>query len=241
MASVEPKASSDEVRAKKREDSAIALILQKAMVPLYERQINCSTLWAKPMTSEQAQKLGPEVLRLWNNWKQFMMKHDMLILKWFVPVKDGYQALIHVPQVASRRVLEQLHDSRVTWGHISLHKTLDRTRQWFWWPMMRRNIDKLIKNCKPCPADIILKAQLQPVTVGVRFAKIAADILGPATRSQVTGSKYILAITDYFTKYVITVLSFNTNSDRCGKCIRWEMGFTVSAANSWLMCAPSWT
>ena len=31
------------------------------------------------MTSEQAQKLGPEVLGLWNNWKQFMMKDGILI------------------------------------------------------------------------------------------------------------------------------------------------------------------
>ena len=70
VASVELKASSDEVRAKQREDSAITTILQKAMVPLSDRQYNCSTFGVKPMTREHAQKLGPEVLGLWNNWEQ---------------------------------------------------------------------------------------------------------------------------------------------------------------------------
>ena len=144
-ASVELKASSDEVRAKQREDSAIATILQKATVPLNDRQYNCRTFGVNPMTMEQAQKLGPEVLGLWNNWEQFMMKDGILIRKWYTPGKDGYQELIVVPQVARRSVLEQLQDSKVTGGLFALHKLLDRTRQRFWWPMMRRDIDKGIK------------------------------------------------------------------------------------------------
>ena len=71
------------------------------------------------MTREQAQQLGPEVLGLWNNWEQFMMKDGILIRKWYTPGKDGYQVFIFVPQVAKRSVLEQLHDSKVTGGHFA--------------------------------------------------------------------------------------------------------------------------
>ena len=69
-----------------------------------------------------------------------------------VVYKDGYQELIVVPQVAKRSVLEQMHDSKVTGGHFALHKTLDRTRQRFWWPM-RRDIDKWIKSAKHTQRD----------------------------------------------------------------------------------------
>ena len=146
------------------------------------------------------------------------MKDGILIRKWYTPGKDGYQELIVVPQVAKRSVLEQLHDSKVTGGHFALHKTLERTRQRFWWPMMRRDIDKWIKSCRPCAARSTagrnLKAELPPITVGVRLAKVAANILGPVTRNRDTGNKYILVITDYFTKYVITVaLSTITAAD----------------------------
>ena len=161
------------------------------------------------MTREQAQKLGPEVLGLRNNWEQFKMKDGIPIRKWYTPGKDGYQELFVVPQVAKRSVLEQLHDSKVTGGHFAFHKTLNRTRQRFQWPMMRRSICKWIKSCKPCAARSIagrnLKANLQPITVGVRFAKVAADIREPVTRNRDTGNKNILVITNYFTKYAITV------------------------------------
>ena len=66
------------------------------------------------MTREQAQKLGPEVLGLWNNWEQFMMKDGILIPKCrmcYTPGKDGYQELIAIPKVANGSVLEQLHAS----------------------------------------------------------------------------------------------------------------------------------
>ena len=131
VTSVELKASSHEVRAKQREDLAIATIMQKATVPLKDRQYNFSTFAVKPMTREQAQKLGPEVLGLWNNWEQFMMKDGILIGKWYTPGKDEYQEFIVVLQVAKRSLLEQLHDSRVTGGQFALHKTIDRTRRRF--------------------------------------------------------------------------------------------------------------
>ena len=78
---MEFKASSVEGGAKQRKDTAIATILQKATIPLNGRQYNCSSFGANPMKREQTQKLRPEVLALWNNWEQFMMKDGKLIQK----------------------------------------------------------------------------------------------------------------------------------------------------------------
>ena len=88
-ASVELKANSDEVRAKKREESAVATILQKSKIPLNDRQYNCNTSGVNPMTREQAQKLGPEVLGLWINWELLLMKDFILIRKWYAHGKDS--------------------------------------------------------------------------------------------------------------------------------------------------------
>ena len=123
-----------------REDSAIATILHNAMIPLNDRHYNCSTFGVNPMTGEHAKKLWPEVLGLWNNWDQFMMKDGILIRKWYTPGKDGYQEFIVVPQVAKRSVLEQLYDYKVTRAHFALHKTLNRTQQRFWRPLMRSGL-----------------------------------------------------------------------------------------------------
>ncbi|XP_075258359.1 uncharacterized protein LOC142350397 [Convolutriloba macropyga] len=37
------------------------------------------------------------------------------------------------------------------------------------------------------------------------LSKVAADILGPVSRAKTSGAKYILVLTDYFTKYVVCV------------------------------------
>ena len=126
-----------------------------------------------------------------------------------IPLAKTGKELIVVPQVANRSVLEQLQDSKVTGGLFSLHKTLDRSRQRFWWPMLRRDIEKWIESCKPSEARTRagnnLNAECQPVTVGVRFENVAGEILGPKMRNRDTGNKYILIITVYFTKCAITV------------------------------------
>ena len=79
MASVELKASSDEVKAKQKEDSAIASILPKSMTALNDRNYNCSIFGVNQMTREEAQKLGPEFLGSKNNWERFIMKDGILI------------------------------------------------------------------------------------------------------------------------------------------------------------------
>ena len=136
------------------------------------------------MTREQARKLGPAILGLWIIWEQFIMRDGKLIRKLYIPGKDGYQELIVVSKVAKRSVVEQMHDSKPTGTLFALHKTLDRTQQRFWWPIIRRDIDKWIKSCKPNAERSTmgrnLKAESLPVTVGVRFAEVAVDILGPA-------------------------------------------------------------
>ena len=56
------------------------------------------------------------------------------------------------------------------------------------------------------------KADLQSFEVGIRFHTGAADFEGPVTRAKATGAKYVLALTDYFTKYVVTVPLIQTEA-----------------------------
>ena len=91
------------------------------------------------MTRKQAQKLGPEVFGFWNNWEQFLMRDGILMRKWYTPVKDDYQEIIVVPQVAKR----------------SVRRVIDK---WI----------KNSKPCAArSTAGRHVKTELQPVTVGV--------------------------------------------------------------------------
>ena len=110
-----------------------------------------------------------------------------------------------LPEKARKEIIDQLHGSPVNGGHFSIEKTLARIKQRFWWPGMRRYVEKRISWCLPfaarttagnfqlLPAGNSLKkrtAQLKPFKVGIRFHTVAADILGPVTKATKTGAKY---------------------------------------------------
>ena len=80
------------------------------------------------------------------------------------------------------------------------------------------DIERKCENCTLCQARSTAGkkriAPLQTINVGIRFSKVAADILGPVTRAKASGAKYILVLTDYFTKYEVCVpLERNTAED----------------------------
>ena len=208
----------EDLIARQKQDVAINFILSLAKIPTNEPRCTRSSLGINPITKDQAQKNGPEALNLWSLWDQLEIQNGILMRRWWVTGTNETRWLVVIPRDSRNEILEHLHDSKVTGGHFAFAKTLDRIRQRFWWPHMRKDVDLWIKGCKECAARSTAGRKrigdLQPIVVGIRFAKVAADILGPITRVRETGNKYILVLTDYFTKYVVTVpLSTITAAD----------------------------
>ena len=133
------------------------------------------------------------------------------------------QKQLVLPQGLRATVSEQLQDSKLSGGHFAFQKTLDRSRQEFRWPNMRRDIERKCENCTLCQerstAGKKRIAPLQTINVGIRFSKVAADILGPFTRAKISGATYILVLTDYFTKYVVCVLLERTTAEDVARAI----------------------
>ena len=106
-------------------------------------------------------------------------------------------------------VLYQLHDAPTSGGHFAVEKTLARSRQRFWWPFLRSHVERHIAKCDRCAARSTTgknrRAELQSTQVFNSFKVIAADILGPVTLASKSKAKYILVISDLYTKYEVTV------------------------------------
>ena len=96
---------------------------------------------------------------------------------------------------------------------------------------MRRDIERKCDNCTLCQArSTAVKKRIAPlrtINVGIRFSKVASDILGPATRGKASGAKYIPVLTDYFTKYVVCVHLERTTSEDVARAIveNWVLTF----------------
>ena len=106
-------------------------------------------------------------------------------------------------------VLHQLHDSPLSGGHFAAEKTLSRIKQRFWWPGLRASVEKYIAKCTRCAARSTAgksrKAHLQTIEAKAPFRIVAADILGPVTLAKKSQARYILVISDLYTKYAVAV------------------------------------
>jgi hypothetical protein len=95
------------------------------------------------------------------------------------------------------------HDSP-TAGHMCAEKVIEKTRRHLYWPKMQEDIKQYVQQCDQCAARKMPKgtkhAPLGKYTVGEPMERIALDILGPLPLTT-KGNKYILVVTDQFTKW----------------------------------------
>lgn len=109
-----------------------------------------------------------------------------------------------VPKPERKRVLHQLHDE-ATAGHLGVQKTYARLQDLYYWPKMRQDVSKYVSRYRVCqqtkddnrkPAGQMGAQRM----VNKPWSMIAADLMGPFPRSS-SGYKYLLVITDTFTKF----------------------------------------
>ena len=80
---------------------------------------------------------------------------------------------------------------------------LEKARERFHWPKMHADVKQWCQRCAECYKRKSMKknrAPLQPVETGFPFERVAMDIMGPLPKTG-RGNKYILVVSDYFTKW----------------------------------------
>ena len=216
------------LRLAQRNNPCLRLILRLANA---EKHPDQNPLRYLKIKKANAIAQGEDAVAMWGLWDQMELTDGLLYRKWNVKGSNATQKQFVVPQGLRETVLEQLHDSKLSGGHLVFQKTLDRARQRFWWPDMRKDIEPKCENCTLCQARSTAGkkriATLQTINVGIRFSKVAAGILGPVTRAKTSGAKYILVLTDYFTKYVVSVPLERTTAEDVARAIveNWVLTF----------------
>ncbi|CAC5411488.1 unnamed protein product [Mytilus coruscus] len=90
-------------------------------------------------------------------------------------------------------------------GHLGQKKSRGKTLQRFFWYLMKEDINNYVNACDICarnkPPHKTPKAPLGKVGVGAPMDRLSTDIIGPLPRTP-RGNKYILMVSDHFTKWV---------------------------------------
>jgi hypothetical protein len=106
-------------------------------------------------------------------------------------------------------LLFSYHDNPLIGGHFAFRRTLEKIKQKFWWPDMKTSIINHLKSCLVCQAYNISRSKrpgfLHPIaSPDGPNQLLGVDFCGPfPTTSQ--DNRYVLCLTDYFTKFVTAV------------------------------------
>ena len=134
-------------------------------------------------------------------WEQIIMDKGVLYRVWWE--STGNRHLVVVPHTKHRDLLSVGHDS-VIGGHLGIRKSVEKLRQDFWWIGLKKDVIAYIKSCRRCaqrkPSQKTRRAPLSHKPVGYPMERITMDIKGPLPTTS-RGNKYILVISDYFTKF----------------------------------------
>jgi hypothetical protein len=132
------------------------------------------------------------------------------------------KVVILLPETQIQNVLKEAHGHLLS-GHDGLLKTKERVSQCYYWPGMDKDIQDHLHSCHKCqirktnhlPSPHLLTPLPQPTEPNQR---IHADLFGPLKCSG-NNKKYILCMTDAFTKYVELVAIDNKEAPTVGQAI----------------------
>lgn len=140
-----------------------------------------------------------------NHKYEFFVKNHVLYCKPKSKIPNiTYKDKLVIPKSVVPEILSLCHDSP-TISHQGFHKTLRRIKLEYFWPRMYTHILNYIKSCNSCNerrAHIPSKlAPLQRMPIASKpMEYVAVDAMGPFPMSY-SGNKYLLVMSDYFTRW----------------------------------------
>ena len=153
----------------------------------------------------------------WYQWDTIEIKDEILCKKQFTVTGTDY--LYIIPISLRKEVFRHLHEY-ITGGHLGSSKTYDKLKRRFYWCNMHRDVAYWCRICPTCGSRKLpprrAKAPMRQYNVGFPMERIAIDLSGPYPVSK-KGNKYLMVISDYFTKWTeaIPLRSQEATSSYC--------------------------
>ena len=147
---------------------------------------------------------SPATRHYWSSWGLLVIKNGMLMRKFIKRDGTSDSLQLIVPRGLQREVLWNAHDGLLG-GHLGQKKTREKALKKFYWRGIREDCNNWVNTCDVCARQKRPQrkphAPLGSMATGAPLDRLATDILGPFPEST-RGNKYVLAVTDYFTKWV---------------------------------------
>ena len=172
-----------------------------------------------------------EIRKLVGQWPLLTFRQGLLC-RWKVTAGRSRRSIqVVVPAKLRAEVLAYCHGHR-TAAHFGRKRTLEKVKRRYYWPGMGKDISRWVKHCPTCclvkPGEGVGKAELHQEMFGVRFGRIAMDIVS-GFKTTPKGNTCMLVIQDYFTKYVRVVPLPDHTAVTCAEAFvdNWVLTFGI--------------
>lgn len=141
-------------------------------------------------------------------------------------IKDNDKELIMpiIPRVLLPTILTKAHDESMA-GHFGIKRTLEKVKQFGWWPHMDEDVKIWVKYCEGCQKAKVrtenTNAPLKPILPS-RVGEIWAANVATLTESK-KGFKYLLVFMEYLSKWVVTAPMKTMDTDNIVQVLLYEI------------------
>ena len=165
------------------------------------------------------QARDPLISKLLSDLHNGCTDRKFLALKPFLFLKNGVlfhnknnKLRIFAPCSIQADILQSAHNSQLG-GHMGIFKSRERILEKYYWPSLDSDLKAHIKTCLPCqktkPHSGPVRPPLTPLEQSISpNHRVHIDLFGPLQTSS-SGKKYVMVMTDAFTKYVEIVAIAN--------------------------------
>ena len=154
---------------------------------------------------ERVSHLDPDHKSYWSPWNRLIVKDDILYRRWICEKTGRDHLELVVPDTWRNEIIKMFHADPGA-GHMGVKRTVERIRTRAYWLRMTETVKRFCEKCEQCqkkknPAKSP-KAPMKTYVSGTPNERVQIDILGPLVESY-TSNKYIIVLTDCFTKWAI--------------------------------------
>ena len=158
---------------------------------------------------KQQQENDSDVQRITNN----IRKHKNYVIEDGILMRKQQSPLQPAPFVPKGRmrmdIMKIYHDTPANGSHFGRDRTTKKIQERYFWPGMNSDIDNHVRSCLPCAQNNHRRqkpaGKLKPIQPPEGIWKLLAmDFHGPINPTTKKGNRYIIALTDVLSKFVIT-------------------------------------
>ena len=167
----------------------------------------------QPPTSDIVRQQSLEARGLWGQVPTVHLLDGILVRK--LPDKETVQLV--VPHRLRKSLFDMTHSGPLA-AHLGSQKTYLQLKSAYYWPGLKRDVTTWCRECDICAQckgpPTRRQGRLQKVFTGAPLDVVAVDILSglPPTPD---GMKYILVLTDYFTKWACAFALPDAEASTC--------------------------